>query len=71
MDKTRRQALVAMGVATGAATVFGPLAIDAFAKVGADNKQSAVPSALPWPWKKLDPMEAGRRAFLSYHENGG
>ncbi len=71
MDKTRRQALAAMGVATGAATVFGPLAMNAFATAGTDNKQPAVPSTLPWPWKKLDPMEAGKRAFRLYHEKGG
>jgi hypothetical protein len=26
---------------------------------------------LPWPWVKLDPMEAGRRAYRSYLENKG
>ncbi len=27
--------------------------------------------ALPWPWSKIDPMEAGSRAFRFYHEFGG
>jgi hypothetical protein len=26
---------------------------------------------LPWPWTKLDPMEAGRRAYRSYLEQKG
>ena len=26
---------------------------------------------LPWPWVKLDPMEAGRRAYRGYLENHG
>jgi hypothetical protein len=26
---------------------------------------------LPWPWAKIDPMEAGRRSFHNYHEHGG
>jgi hypothetical protein len=26
---------------------------------------------LPWPWVKLDPMEAGRRAYRSYLEKKG
>ena len=37
---------------------------------------SATPKAenappLPWPWVKLDPMEAGRRAYRSYLEQKG
>jgi hypothetical protein len=26
---------------------------------------------LPWKWVKLDPMEAGRRAYRAYLEHGG
>jgi len=26
---------------------------------------------LPWPWVKLDPMEAGRRAYQNYLKNKG
>ena len=30
------------------------------------------PPPLPWPWAKLDPMEAGRRAYRGYlTEPGG
>jgi hypothetical protein len=27
--------------------------------------------ALPWPWPKIDPMEAGSRAYRIYLEAGG
>ena len=27
--------------------------------------------ALPWPWRKIDPMEAGSRAYRYYHDIGG
>jgi len=29
------------------------------------------PPPLPWPWVKLDPLEAGRRAYRSYLEKKG
>jgi hypothetical protein len=29
------------------------------------------PPPLPWKWVKLDPMEAGRRAYRSYLEKKG
>ena len=29
------------------------------------------PPDLPWPWIKLDPMEAGSRAYHIYLEAGG
>lgn len=33
------------------------------------STQSAPP--LPWPWVKLDPLEAGRLAYRSYLEKKG
>jgi len=40
------------------------------------SPSAAAPTApdappLPWPWVKLDPMEAGRRAYRGYLENHG
>jgi hypothetical protein len=32
---------------------------------------SAAAPPLPWKWAKLDPMEAGRRAYRSYLEKKG
>jgi len=29
------------------------------------------PPPLPWPWVKLDPMEAGRRAYQNYLKEPG
>jgi hypothetical protein len=29
------------------------------------------PPALPWPWGKIDPMEAGSRAYHIYLDAGG
>lgn len=45
--------------------------------IGKASSVSAVVSAdgtpppLPWPWVKLDPLEAGRRAYRSYFEHKG
>jgi hypothetical protein len=33
-------------------------------------KVTEAPS-LPWPWVKLDPLEAGRRAYRTYLTNRG
>jgi len=33
--------------------------------------KSTEPPPLPWPWVKLDPLEAGRRAFRGYLKNKG
>jgi hypothetical protein len=32
---------------------------------------AGTPSPLPWKWVKLDPMEAGRRAYRAYFEKKG
>jgi hypothetical protein len=38
----------------------------------APSKKSAdAPPALPWPWHKIDPMEAGSRAYRFYLDIGG
>jgi hypothetical protein len=34
-------------------------------------KTVAEPPPLPWKWVKLDPLEAGRRAYRSYLEKKG
>jgi len=31
----------------------------------------AAPPPLPWKWAKLDPLEAGRRAYRGYLSGGG
>ncbi len=38
----------------------------------APSKKSAdAPPPLPWPWHKIDPMEAGSRAYRFYLDVGG
>lgn len=38
---------------------------------GAPKTPGAEAPPLPWPWVKLDPMEAGRRAYQNYLKNKG
>ena len=49
--------LLAGGVAGGGALVHAATA--------------ETPPPLPWKWVKLDPLEAGRRAYRFYKERGG
>ena len=39
--------------------------------VGAPKPAADKAPPLPWKWVKLDPLEAGRRAYLSYLKNKG
>ena len=41
------------------------------ATASAAASADATPPPLPWPWVKLDPLEAGRRAYRSYFEHKG
>ncbi|MGE5894901.1 MAG: hypothetical protein ACM34I_12665 [bacterium] len=38
---------------------------------GASQPAVATAPPLPWKWAKLDPLEAGRRAYRSYLSEGG
>ncbi len=65
---TRRSFIAAAGMVAAS----GALAGGALADLGgAKSKASAEAPPLPWPWVKLDPQEAGERAFKTYHEKGG
>jgi len=56
----------------GAAFVAGGLIGSATGMVSAASKRPQQGTAeLPWPWAKIDPLEAGRRSFRNYHEHGG
>jgi hypothetical protein len=56
----------------GAAFVAGGLMGSAAGMVSAAAKgPSREMAELPWPWAKIDPLEAGRRSFHNYHEKGG
>ena len=39
--------------------------------VGAPKPAADKAPPLPWKWTKLDPMEAGRRAYQNYLKNKG
>jgi hypothetical protein len=44
----------------------------AYAAVAAPSSRKAGSSpALPWAWRRVDPMEAGSRAYRYYHDVGG
>ena len=55
----------------GLITTGGILAGSAFAMTKETKAEAMTPPPLPWPWTKLDPQEAGERAFRNYHEKGG
>ncbi|GAB4248030.1 twin-arginine translocation signal domain-containing protein [Deferrisoma sp.] len=62
---SRRNFLARAGaMAAGGVVAAGSMATLAQAK-------PTDPGPLPWPWPKLDPQEAGERAFRLYFEKGG
>lgn len=58
---TASAALLAGGFAGGVAT-------GAVEEANSEKSFEAIP--LPWPWKELDPLEAGRRAYKLYRTSG-
>ena len=58
--------------AAGIVAVGGVLAGNTMAAVtGPKEATPGTPTPLPWKWVKLDPMEAGKRTFQTYHAKGG
>ncbi len=56
----------------GAAFVAGGLIGGATDLASAGGRRPRRETAeLPWPWVKVDPMEAGSRAYRYYHDAGG
>lgn len=53
----------------GAALVAGGLL--GSAPAAAAKQPPGATAELPWRWAKVDPMEAGSRAFRRYHDAGG
>ena len=54
-------ALLTGGIVSGIQNVYG----------GPAPKTKCAAPPLPWKWVKLDPLEAGRRAYRHYLENKG
>lgn len=64
---SRRRLLKSVGV-----LLAGGLIGCASSKFSAPSKKTAdAAPALPWPWHKIDPMEAGSRAYHIYLEAKG
>jgi hypothetical protein len=57
----------------GTAAVMGGVLCGAPGIVSAAPKRARKDGVaeLPWPWTKIDAMEAGSRAFRYYHDVGG
>jgi hypothetical protein len=73
-DKERTELVSRRSMVKGSAIFLLGAAAGRISNVHAAS--AAAPSAenappLPWPWVKLDPMEAGRRAYRSYLEKKG
>jgi len=66
-NPSRRQLLKSAGTLL-AGGVIGCASINFSA---ASKPTADAPPALPWPWSKIDPMEAGSRAYRYYHDVGG
>jgi hypothetical protein len=49
----------------------GGLAAHGSGLASTTDQAAAIPPPLPWKWVKLDPLEAGRRAYRSYLEKKG
>jgi hypothetical protein len=66
-NPSRRQLLKSAG-----ALLAGGVIGCASTNVSTPSKNTADASqALPWPWAKIDPMEAGSRSYHIYLEAGG
>jgi len=63
-----RRRFLKSGGALLAGGVIGCASANAFSQ--SKPAASAAP-ALPWPWRKIDPMEAGSRSYHIYLEAGG
>ncbi len=59
-------------ILTGSAMLLvGGIAGRISSAYGAPTPAEAAAPPLPWKWVKLDPMEAGRRAYRAYLKEGG
>jgi len=65
---SRREVLAGSVALLAGGTLGGSLAAMA---AGSEPVVPAEPPPLPWKWVKLDPLEAGQRAYTLYKEKGG
>jgi hypothetical protein len=67
---TRREMLGKSAALLAGGLIGGTMGANAIAVPMGDQTAPDVPP-LPWKWFKLDPLEAGRRAYRYYPEKGG
>jgi hypothetical protein len=65
---SRRKFIASTGLVAASGILTGSAIASVSKKI---ETSSAIAPPLPWPWVKLDPQEAGQRAFRNYHEKGG
>lgn len=76
MQKDDKGACSRRTILTGSVALLGGIALGGVAVAAtapAKDAKTAIepPPPLPWKWTKLDPLEAGRRAYRAYFEKGG
>jgi len=64
-------AVTRRNVLTASAALLAGGGIGSAVTAYATPTEATAAPALPWPWVKLDPLEAGRRAYRYYKEKGG
>jgi hypothetical protein len=69
-DNWSRRNLLAGSAALIAGGAIGGI-VTAAAGATAGTEPSVIPPPLPWKWVRIDPLEAGRRAYRFYKEKGG
>ena len=70
--KERSESLSRRSLLTGSALLLtGGIAGRITNAYSAPVSPSAPAPPLPWKWTKLDPLEAGRRAYRAYLTGGG
>ena len=71
-QKERTELIPRRRILTGSAMLLaGGIAGRISNAVGATKPAADKAPPLPWKWVKLDPLEAGRRAFRFYLKNKG
>jgi len=68
-DSVSRRTVLKESAALLVGGAAGAVAASALGAAPATSAAAEVPP-LPWKWVKLDPLEAGRRAYRFYKERG-
>ena len=66
-----RRSMLAESAALLVGGGIGSVATSLAGSASAQTTSPSEPAPLPWKWVRLDPLEAGRRAYRFYKEKGG